>query len=274
MKIGRFRLDGMLSSLFRKPWSGMYSDSYIYSLLAQRRSHVWVIAAPKSGSTWLSVLLKAYLGWETRSLAFSFDRREQEPCLRALAEAASLENVLWKHLHTRASQSTTELIRRAAISPIIQTRSIDDTLVSLCDHFDTESTTCPIAYMNDAQWRRLDGGTRRQFLVDMAAPWYFNFYAGWFSSELVRSGVAYVCRYEELRADPSRELMRICAHFGLPADPERADAAVAYAASQFTRKNKGLVGRGAALTDQQKASLSRMRQYYPDVDFSAAGFRD
>lgn len=272
MKLGKLRLDGLFASLLRRPWSGMYSDSYIYSLLAPRRSHAWVIAPPKSGSTWLSVLLEAYLGWETRSLAPSFDRREQEPSLRALAEAASREKVLSKHLHTRASQATIELIRRAAIKPIIQTRRLDDTLVSLGDHLDSESTTLPMAYMDDAQWGRLNGDSRQQFLIDMAAPWYFNFYAGWFSSELVRSGAAYVCRYEALQADPSRELLRICAHFGLPVEPERAEKAVAEAAKRFTRKNRGIVGRGQGLTDGQRESLARMRQYYAGIDFSAVGF--
>jgi len=274
MKLGKFRLDGFVASLLRRPWSGMYSDGYIYSLLPRQRSHLWIVAAPKSGSTWLSVLLKRYLGWETRSLVFSFDRREQEPSLRALAEAASHEHVLWKHLHTRASQSTLDLIQRAGILPIIQTRRLDDTLVSLGDHFDSESTTSSLAYMDDAQWGRLDGAARQQFLVDMAAPWYFNFYAGWFSSELVRSGAAYICRYEELREDPARELLRICADYGLPTDPERADAAVAYAATQFTRKNRGIVGRGAGLTDEQRESLTRMRHYYADIDFSKVGFPD
>ena len=37
---------------------------HIHALLELRHSHVWIIAAPESGSTWLLLLLKASLGWD------------------------------------------------------------------------------------------------------------------------------------------------------------------------------------------------------------------
>lgn len=266
------RPDVLFARLFRSPLPQMYTDSYVYSLLPRKRSHMWVIAAPKSGSTWLSAILENYLGWETRSLTLSYDRREQEPSLRALAQAASLDKVLWKHQHTRASKATTELIRRASIWPIIQTRDIHDTVMSCVDHFRRESPICPMAYMDDQQWRRLDGDSKIQFIIDMVAPWYFNFYAGWFSSDLVRDKVAYVCRYENLQRDPVGELMKICEHFGLPGNQREAQAAVDLTTSQSTRRNQGIVGRGAALSEAQKATLARMRSYYPEIDFCSVGF--
>ena len=233
---------------------------------------MWVIAAPKTGSTWLSAMLENYLGWETRSLTHSYDRREQEPCLRALAEAASIDKVLWRHQHTRASKPTLELIRRASIWPIIQTRDIHDTVISCCDHFLNESTVCPMAFMDELRWKSLDEASRLQFIVDMVAPWYFNFYAGWFASDIVRNKTAYVCHYENLKRDPCGELLKICEHFGLPRFHLKAQAAVDQAATQRTRLNKGIIGRGERLTNAQKTSLARMRDYYSGIDFSAAGF--
>ena len=272
MKLIDFHPRAMLSSLLHKPSPVVYSDGFIYSLLPRKRSHLWVIAAPKTGSTWLSKILENYLDWEVRSLTSAYDRREQEPSLRALAESASIDKVLWKHQHTRASKSTIDLIRHAAILPIIQTRDIHDTVISFSDHFDHESTICPMAYMDDQQWRRLDDAARTQFMIDMVAPWYFNFYAGWFASDLVRNKIAYVCRYENLKSDPRAELIKICEHFGLPLNDRRAQSAVERAASQPTRLNHGVIGRGATLSDEQKATLARMRSYYSDIDFSAVGF--
>ena len=272
MKLIDFHPRAMLSSLLHKPSPVVYSDGFIYSLLPRKRSHLWVIAAPKTGSTWLSKILENYLDWEVRSLTSAYDRREQEPSLRALAESASIDKVLWKHQHTRASKSTIDLIRHAAILPIIQTRDIHDTVISFSDHFDHESTICPMAYMDDQQWRRLDDGARTQFMIDMVAPWYFNFYAGWFASDLVRNKTAYVCRYENLKSDPCVELIKICEHFGLPVNESRAQSAVNLASSQPTRLNQGVIGRGAILSDEQKATLTRMRNYYSDIDFSAVGF--
>jgi hypothetical protein len=262
----------LFARLFREPLPQMYSGDYIYSLLRRKHTHVWLIAPPKSGSTWLSALLENYLGWETMAMTDAYDRREQEPSLRLLAQSAPIENVLWKHQHTRASISTIELIRRAAILPIIQTRDIHDAVMSCIDHFSNESPVCSMAYMDDIQWNRMDADSKSRFIVEMVAPWYFNFYAGWFSSKLVRDATAYVCRYENLNKDPVGELIKICEHFGLSGDWHKAQAAVDRAASQFTRRNHGVIGRGANLSEELKASLARMRSYYPNIDFSAAGF--
>jgi hypothetical protein len=272
MKLNALNPGVLFAKLFREPLPQMYSPDYIYSLLRRGQTHLWVIAPPKSGSTWLSVLLDNYLGWTTLAMTDSYDRREQEPSLRLLAQAARNDRILWKHQHTRASKSTIELIRRASILPIIQTRDIHDTIMSCIDHFTNLSTIWPMAYMDDHMWSRLDADSRGQFIVDMMAPWYFNFYAGWFSSELVRDATAYVCRYENLNQDPVAELINICEHFGLPCDLQRAQAAADQAASQFTRRNQAVVGRGACLPEEQKQALARMRRYYSSIDFSAIGF--
>lgn len=272
MKLGALNPGVLFAKLFREPLPQMYSTDYIYSLLPRSHTHMWVIAPPKSGSTWLSTLLDNYLGWTTLAMTDSYDRREQEPSLRLLAQAAPIDRVLWKHQHTRASKSTIELIRRAAILPIIQTRDIHDTVMSCIDHFSHLSTIWPMAYMDDHMWSQLGADSRSRFIVDMMAPWYFNFYAGWFSSPIVRDATAYVCRYENLNHDPVGELINICDHFGLPRDQKKAQAAVDRAASQFTRRNQAIVGRGASLPEELKESLCRMRRYYSNIDFSAVGF--
>ncbi|MBS0205972.1 MAG: sulfotransferase domain-containing protein [Planctomycetes bacterium] len=262
----------LFAAVLRKPLKALYSDRFIYSLLTRNRSHMWVIAAPKSGSTWLSAILQNYLGWESRCLARVCDRREQEPSLRQLAAASMIDNVLWTHQHTRASKPTLELIQRAQILPIIQTRNVHDTVMSMSDHFDRESTVCSMAYMDEFHWSQLDADRKRQFIIDMVMPWYFNFYAGWLSSSLVRDKIAFVCRYEDLKKDPVGEVVQICNHFGLPVDESKIQAAIDLSSSQPTRRNKGVIGRGNMLSDAQKATLSRLRDYYSDVDFSAAGF--
>ncbi|MFO0917647.1 MAG: sulfotransferase domain-containing protein [Planctomycetaceae bacterium] len=239
--------------------------------MPRARRQLWVIAAPKSGSTWLTAILENYLGWELRSLTSSFDRREQEPSLRALADSMSAQDVLWKHQHTRFSKATIELIRRARIWPIIQTRNLHDTVISLLDHFNHESTTCAMAYMDRQHWGQLDDEAKLQFIIDLAMPWYFNFYAGWFTSPLLRDKIACQCRYEDLRSDPCAELNRICRHFDLPFHPQKASSAIERTASQFTRLNRGVAGRGARLSERQKETLDRMRRYYVDVDFSTVG---
>jgi hypothetical protein len=137
----------LLSKVLGQPFPGMYSDAYIFGLLSKQRSQFWLIAAPKSGSTWLAEILKN-LRWYVRTITPAFDRREQEPSLRAVAEASTAGKILWKHSHTRALESTSQLIRRAGIFPIIQTRVLHDSLISDCDHCSCETPIAPMAYVD------------------------------------------------------------------------------------------------------------------------------
>jgi len=234
----------LISKVLGQPFPEMYSDAYIFGLLPKHRQQIWLIAAPKSGSTWLTVILSNYLGWNAQCITSGFDRREQEPSLRAVARTASANQILWKHSHTRVSEFTTQLIQRAGIYPIIQTRVLHDCLISFCDHLTNESPIAPMAFMDQRHWDELSDSARIDFAVDLVAPWYFNFYAGWFSSQLVQEKIAYVCAYENLVSNPVGEVVRICEHFKLPVDVPAIQSAVERTARQKTRRNQSVVGRG------------------------------
>jgi hypothetical protein len=264
----------LLSKVLGQPFPGMYSDAYIWELLPKHRQQIWLITAPKCGSTWLSAILKNYLGWDSRTITPAFDRREQEPSLRVVAQASASDKILWTHSHTRASDSTDRLIRRAGVFPIIQTRVLHDSLISYCDHCSNESPIAPMAYMDQQHWDELSDSSRMGFAVDLVAPWYFNFYAGWFSNQLVQEKIAYVCAYEDLVSNPVGEVVRICEHFQLAVDLPAIEVAVERSARQPTRLNKGVVGRGKVLSEAHRATLARMRSYYSHIDMSSIGFPD
>lgn len=264
----------LLGKLFGQPFPGMYSDAYILGSLPKHRQQLWVIAAPKTGSTWLSKILENYFGWDRRNITPAFDRREQEPSLRVMAQASASEKILWAHTHTRVSTRTIELIQRVGICPIIQTRDLQDSLISYCDHCSKETPAAPMAYMDQPNWDELSDSSKMDFIVDLVAPWYFNFYAGWFANQLVQEKIAYVCAYENLVSNPVGEVVRICEHFKLAVDLHAIEAAVERTQHQHTRRNHGIVGRGKALLDAHKATLVRMRKYYPRIDFSSIGFPD
>lgn len=264
----------LLAKVLDQPFPAMYSDAYIWGLIPKHREQIWLIAATKSGSTWLSAILKNYLGWDARTITPAFGRREQEPSLRKVAQASASDKIFWKHSHTRASESTDEMIRRAGIYPIIQTRVLHDSLISYCDHCTNESPVGPMAFMDQRHWNELSESARIGFVVDLVAPWYFNFYAGWFSNPLVQEKVAYVCAYENLLSNPVSEIVRICEHFKLAVDLSAIKVAVERAAHEPTRLNKAVVGRGKALSEAHRATLARMRSYYSHIDMSSIGFPD
>src|SRR3954468_19486410 len=59
-------------------------NSCLAARVAPRRKHAWIVAAPKSGSTWLSKLMEHVLGWPSVALLNGHDRREQEVDIRPI----------------------------------------------------------------------------------------------------------------------------------------------------------------------------------------------
>jgi hypothetical protein len=235
-----------------------------------QRKHAWIVAAPKSGSTWLSRLLRELLGWPEVSLVNGYHRREQEVDIRPLLRYPK-GNVFSPHQHCRASEPTMDFIKKFGVKPIIQTRNIFDTVVSLRDHLFKESLDWPMAFVDEGFFR-LDEEKQYQFIIEMFLPWYFNFYVSWFRADgLEPSGMLFV-RYEDLVKDPSEILGKVLLFLDETRAPAEINEAITRAGSRGTRLNKGVSGRGnQLLNERHKAKIREMRQYYSHIDFSMVG---
>lgn len=250
----------------------VYSDAYMYSLISRSRKHAWVVAAPKSGSTWLTALLAKTLGWPQSALVPCYGRREQEADPRQLMFHPKEENLLSIQQHCRFSQATLALIDKANIDVVLQVRDIFDTVVSLRDHLTRESTEFPMAWMNGSNWKELNDTQKADFVIDMVVPWYFNFFVGWMQSGLVETGKVFVCTYERLRENPVAELQKILRFLREERDPRFIQTVVDGTQEETTRFNKGVVGRGKSLlSEAQQERITRYGVYYSGVDLSLLG---
>jgi hypothetical protein len=255
----------------RHPIRSLYSDAFIYRLISKTRKHVFIIAAPKSGSSWASCIFSNLLKWKEAMLTHNGGRREQEIDIRKLVTVTSRENLFSKHQHCRRSKGTLENIRRARIKPIIQVRDIYDTVISLRDHMTKEDVVMPMAYM-DKGWHNMSLVMQTEFIIDMIIPWYFNFYAGWVTSDLVQNNRAYILTYEKLESDPVKAVYDCCEWIGESVTSLDIVKAVEMAKTKKNRKNVGVVGRGhRLLTPKQREKILKMSLYYPDIDFSLIG---
>lgn len=270
---------GLITRMIRGNWfdlsSRLYTDSFMTSVLPQRKHHLWIIAAPKSGSTWLSVMLEELLGWPLMPLVSSYERREQEIEMPAFFGAPPHEkNVLSQHQHCRRSRTTLEIIEKTGMRCVLTTRNIFDTVVSFRDHVEKVPFAAPEQFMNPESWSSLSDDERTEFIVTMVMPWYFNFYAGWFdylagnphSGDMIRQQ-----SYEDLLEDPAGSLEALCRWAAIPVDPADIRSAVELSETKFTRKNKGIVGRGNSLADVHRDRIRRMAEYYPSIDFTSIG---
>ena len=263
-----------LLQTLKDPYGALYSDAFIFRRLPEKRKHVWHVSAPKSGSTWLSVLLEEGLGWETLRLIPEDILREEVPEIMRFMHLSRSHHVFTPRTHTRYSRTVHRLVERTNIRVILQVRNIFDTVISYLDHLNSNRTgfIVPAAFMNRHSWTQLSNSEKISFIIEMVVPWYVSFYCEWMTSALMQDGHIYVCRYEHLKSDPLMELQRIL-HY-LKEDREELFLREVVEASDQkpTKKNYGFVGRGRLhLNDEQKEKIVSYTSFYRDIDFEPLG---
>jgi hypothetical protein len=238
---------------------------------------VWHIGMPKSGSSWLSWVIRPGLvqrGWQSAKLAPAAGRREAEIDPKEMLRHGCFDsNLFATQLHAPYTEYAVQFIREFGVRVILQVRSIPDCLVSFLDHLNFESVVWPMCYLEPGQWARLTEEERVKFVIDFVAPWYVKFWVGW-SAALAEADIPiHLVKYEDLRADPLGQFLAT-ARFCDPAVSEReVEDWIAAAKLVPTRKNKAVVGRGQVLPAAAKDQLARLAGYYPDVDFSSVGLQ-
>jgi hypothetical protein len=245
-------------------------DDFIAARISPSRKHAWLVAAPKSGSTWLTNMLRQLLGWQPTSLVATWDRREQEIDLRRMLEFPDID-LFSIQQHCRFSGPTRDFIKKFHVQVILQGRNLWDSVVSLRDHFLRESTITPVCYV-DRTFLEQPLDRQLDLVIDLAVPWFLNFYASWLTAR--QAGEVAFCwiDYESLCFDAAGQLRRILDYLGVARSDEKVDEAIGKAIGAVTRLNVGRVGRGAEVLSQaQKGRIAQLRSYYPKVDFSLVG---
>lgn len=244
---------------------------------------VLVACMPKSGSTFLSTVLASLPGYRREHVVPSYHRREQEleeseierafEATQTLRRAFDRGELRTPHRprafvaqhHVKHNIGSQAMIEKYGLVPVCLVRNIFDVVVSLRDHVVRESPDTSAAYIDEsmAQW---PPERMYEFLVDMAVPWYLHFYVSWFKADN-----RVLVTYEDLVADPRREVRRILKFGQLPWNSDGIEEALERAAGQDVRRNVGTVGRGAGLPAELKDRVRHYCGYYPEVDFAPIG---
>lgn len=262
-----------------------------YSLpdLLNNHKRVLVACFPKSGSTFLTQIIANLPGMRKVSLyPVPVRRREQEIDLLRILQ----EEIISKHLrengnkqgnltevikypdvgggwvaqnHIRCSDITELITADYQISTIVLVRNIFDVLFSMRDHLNNSAVYMSMAYF-DLPMRNMDKKDMLNFLIDMVAPWYINFYVGWYKNKK-----HLLVKYEDMRADPHSTLKKISKYIKITVRKKDIDMAISQINPNKTRMNKGIVGRGKAFNSYHRKKLKQYTSYYPDVDFSPIG---
>ncbi len=234
--------------------------------------HLWLVCAPKSGSTWLTKILENILKWNSVKLVPGFGNREQEVDLSPLIASGVKGNLITPHQHCRYSAYTHEIVDTLDTKIILQVRDIFDTVVSFYDHIENEGPTFPSGFMNHENWNMLDKTKRWSYLVDLVVPWYFNFYCSWVTSPLyAEKNRITLITYNELRYSTSKTVSDVLEFCGEPTSSVTIEKILTKLNKKNTRQNKGIAGRGDVLSEELKDKIRSFTQYYPSVDFSPMG---
>jgi hypothetical protein len=226
---------------------------------------ILIACFPKSGSSYLSALIGNLSRFSVVSYVPTYGRREQELSEAALERTKNVERQVAQH-HVRASEYTLHLIKIYQLIPLVLVRNIFDAAVSLADHIANESRIFPAAYFDDAM-SRLPIEDRVDAVLDLAVPWYINFYVSWWHARPDA-----IVTYEDLiLGGPIRQTSYLQS-LGVETDFTEVHVACDLAKKQNTRFNVGRPGRGLTLIDgSRREKIERLASYYPDVDFSKIG---
>lgn len=247
------------------------SDEDLFFLqLDRQRTHAWLVSAPKSGSTWLSNLIRETTGWKSNFLVSGWGRREQEVDLRRLLQYPK-GNLFSEQQHCKFSEYTGDFVNRCGVKVILLGRNIFDTVVSYTDHLLDEDLVVPAAYVPDRflQW---DLSRQFDFVIDLVVPWYFNFYCGWLEAERSKAASFLWVSYENLVTDPKEQLNRILAYLEVETSAVSADSALKNVATLRNRLNVGKMGRGQkVLSTEQQQRIIHLAGYYDRIDLTRIG---
>jgi hypothetical protein len=231
--------------------------------------HLFIACVPKSASTFLKNLLVSVTGYRDLFTVYAAGQSEHEIYLPTLREAAHLDTVTQQHC--RASDANINLMQAFGIRPVILTRNIFDSVMSLFDFYNQGAFQ---SSYHRADWPALDAETKIDLLIENVIPWYFQFVASWDLAEKQRRVELHWLSYEELVADKPASVLRVLEFYGLGAARQGVAARIAEieAEGRKIRFNKGVTGRGkTGLNPRQKEQIRRLARFYPSTDWGRIG---
>lgn len=234
-----------------------------------------VAAAPRTGSTFLSGALAKASGFPYARLCAAYSTNEHDLYLPGLYILNQVGCV--SQLHMKGTYHNAALMRTFGISPIILTRNIYDIVVSLMNDLRFKETVPGFGtglngysfIWQDQDIKDCSDQKLTDAIIDLAIPWYVNFYVSWY--RLCQQGAidAKWVTYEEMMADKRQTLLDIMEFVDAPVVAADLDEILEHRAVGF---NTGDSNRGEeALTAAQKERIGQLFSYYPDVDFNQYG---
>ncbi|PTM40341.1 sulfotransferase domain-containing protein [Bosea sp. 124] len=255
-------LDGLLSRVLHCPMDTVPK--------LDARPKILLASAPKSGSTWLTMLLSE--NFELPAVRGYLEGGHNEQEIDFIQFSKQMGNsCLFVQQHIRASDPTIRICLAFNTKIVVQTRNLCDTLVSFHDHILNESDIASMFFVKTEWFSEFTHEKRFDFLIEHCLPWYINFLTGWLSARNRYPCEILFVRYEDLINDVGGVISRISRFSGLG---QGVDATKYRQVTGNLRLNEGRSGRGSEmLTPNQLTRIERLLSYYPnDLGYAEFAF--
>lgn len=235
----------------------------------QKGTSILVACMPKSGSTFLTTVLKDLTGFANYPFVYTHSQNEQDLYLPRLIEAYTKDTITQQHL--RAAVPNKGLLKLFDIKPVILTRNLFDIVVSYYDHIHNDSVEVPAFYINE-RFFELNQSEKFDLIINMAMPWYFSFYSSWYDVGQKKEMDVLWVSYEELMSNKIQTIKKVLQFYNINVNDQEVLNTLEASTKKQTRKNVGISGRGESLlSDEQKERIRSYKKHYPWVDFSVLG---
>jgi hypothetical protein len=236
----------------------------------KKKQHILILCTPKSGSTYLLRLLESLLSYKVKIFIPAFDRTEQDVFEPEIINSLKINTV--SHQHTRCTNNNIRLLNKHKIKPVILTRNIFDSVISMRNHMilEPESSWWPMAYI-DHNFYSLSTEKQYDFVIDLIIPWYINFYVSWQRYQ-EKNSLLWIT-YEELFTDKLAVLKKILDYYGIKKDITLMDVAnhENFIKGKTRKTNLDKLNKEIKLSEEQINKIKTLTNYYGDIDFSKLG---
>lgn len=263
------------SLVYAATHEGLPPDQINYQSENGDHRKIVVAAMPRSGSTMLANVIARVTGVHSVRLCSAYSTNEHDLYLPALCFFNGLDYV--SQMHIKGSFHNAFLSSRFGIKIILLMRNIFDAAVSLRDdlrrkkdtpRYDDGLNGYSFIWL-DERIVDLDDAELLDCVIDLAIPWYVNFYVSWYTQCKKGGATALWMTYEEMMNDRKSAMERIFGFIGVKPPAGEIDDALAV---KYETYNVAKSGRGRELlSPEQQARIRRQFSYYPDVDFSPLG---
>ncbi len=253
------RIDGAFEGAF-----GDYTRA-----LGARRPLVLLAFAPKSAGTFFRSAIIEAIDGQLGRIVHAEGGRDPAPYLPYLLSyfmGGVTPDTLVTHIHMPASDGNRHIIEAFGLKPIIMIRSIPDMMASFLDMLEKDpATPMGLSFRVPHDFAAMTRARKADFMIDMMAPWYAQYFAGWISFANAAPGRVCILNYDDFCADPVASLEKALAHAGVPRDRQECQDALdaVWQERNIFRYNRAQRGRGGQyFTPAQIDRIARALSYH------------